>query len=300
MSAVPAFMAASPPRKNPSRILPHLRSPAAVLSLLVVFLILLCAVAPGLLSPNDPFQQALGRRLWAPAWLRETQGYLLGTDQLGRDIHSRMIHGTRVTLVISGLAVLIAGVIGTVVGMVAGYNGKWIDALVLRLIDMQLAFPVVLLVIAVVSVVGSSIPSLILVMGLSGWPQFARIVRSAVVSVRDLEYVEAARAIGASPLRIVLRHIGPNVLSATIVFATFEFSRMILIEATLSFLGLGVQPPTPTWGGMISEGQKYINQSWAASVFPGLAIAAAILAINTLGDVLRDALDPQLSAGSTR
>lgn len=278
----------------------HLRSPVAVTSLIVVGLALVTTLAPGLLAPHDPAEQSLLARLTPPSFLGGPEGHFLGTDQLGRDILSRIIYGARATLLISIAAVVISCSIGTTVGLVAGYNGGRTDALVLRLIDMQLAFPVILLVIAVVAVVGSSVLTLIVVLGISGWPQFARIVRAAVISVREMEYVEAARAIGAPALRVIFRHIGPNVLSATIVFATYELSRMILIEATLSFLGLGIQPPTPTWGGMISEGQKYISLAWAASVFPGIAIASTILAINMLGDVLRDALDPRLSGEDGR
>lgn len=273
----------------------HFSSPLAIASLVILFVVLACAIAPNVLAPEDPFQQNLAGRLLFPSAISDGSNYLLGSDQLGRDILSRIIYGARVTLFISVAAVLIAGAIGTTAGLIAGYNGGFIDAIVLRFIDMQLAFPVILLVIAVVAVVGPSLASLVVIMGLSGWPQFARIVRAAVISVRQLEYVDAARSIGASPLRIVFKHIAPNVLSATIVFATYELSRMILIEATLSFLGLGVQPPTPTWGGMISEGQKYISVAWPASVFPGIAIAGTILVINMLGDVLRDALDPYLS-----
>ena len=185
-------------------------------------------------------------------------------------------------------------IVGVAAGLVAGYNGGMTDAIILRLIDMQLAFPLILLVIAVVAVVGPSLGNLIIIMGLSGWPRFARIVRGSVLAVRGLEFVEAARSIGASRMRIMLRHILPNVLSAIIVYASFELARMILLESTLSFLGLGVQPPAPTWGSMISDGRKYIAQSWSVSLAPGVAIAAVILAFNILGDELRDALDPQL------
>uniref|UniRef100_UPI003854B24B ABC transporter permease n=2 Tax=unclassified Paenochrobactrum TaxID=2639760 RepID=UPI003854B24B len=278
----------------------HLHSPITLLSISILAMAVFAAFFPQLLSPHDPYQQNLLRRLALPSFAGGPEGYLLGTDQLGRDILSRIIYGARMTLLISVAAVAFSCIIGTCVGMIAGYNGGRTDAVVLRLIDMQLAFPVVLLVIAVVAVLGPSVPTLILVLGISGWPQFARIIRAAVISVRGQEYIEAARAIGANPVRIIFRHIGPNVLSATIVFATFELSRMILMEATLSFLGLGVQPPTPTWGGMISEGQKYISISWPASVFPGIAIAVTILSINMLGDVLRDALDPRLSKGEPR
>ncbi len=274
-----------------------LRAPAVLLSLLVVLLALSCALVPDLLAPHDPMAQSLVRRLRPPGFTSGGMTFPLGTDQLGRDVLSRIIHGARVTLVISTSAVAVAALVGTLAGLVGGYLGGVTDAILLRLVDMQLAFPVILLVIAVVGAVGASMPALVLTMGLSSWPGFARIVRSAVISVRETEFVEAARAVGATPMRIILRHVAPNVASATLVFVTFELSRMILVEATLSFLGIGVQPPTPSWGGMISEGQKYLSLSWTASFFPGLAIAATILAINMLGDLLRDALDPRDAEG---
>ncbi|CAH1653477.1 Dipeptide transport system permease protein DppC [Hyphomicrobiales bacterium] len=277
----------------------QLRSPVALISLLFLAVVLVCALFPSLIAPFDPYQQSIVRRLRPPSFLTGQGSNWLGTDQLGRDILSRIIYGTRVTLAISLAAVIIACVIGALMGLIAGYAGGWVDALVLRAIDAQLSFPVILLVIAVTAAIGASVPVLIVLMGISAWPQIARIVRADVISVRELEYVEAARAIGAPPIRIILKHIAPNVLSALIVVATYELSRMILIEATLSFLGLGVQPPTPTWGGMISEGQKYVQTAWASSVFPGAAITFTILAINMLGDALRDALDPRLANEQT-
>ncbi|MCG6121701.1 MAG: ABC transporter permease [Microvirga sp.] len=270
--------------------------PAAVVSIAIILLIVFCALFPGLVAPHDPYAQSLARRLKPPSFMAGgIEGYWLGTDHLGRDTLSRIIYGARVTMIVSVCAVVVSGIVGVALGLTAGFFGGWTDAVILRLIDTQLAFPVVLLVIAVVAVVGPSLASLIILMGLSAWPRFARIVRGSVLSVRGLEYVEAARAIGASKLRIMLRHILPNILSAIIVYASFELARMILLEATLSFLGLGVQPPDPTWGGMINDGKKYLTASTAVSLFPGLAIAAVILAFNLLGDELRDALDPQLS-----
>ncbi len=267
----------------------------ARLSLLVLALAFAFAIAPSLIAPRDAFVQDLSLRLLPPSWEPRGQAqYWLGTDQLGRDTVARIIHGARITLLVSVLAVVVSAVIGIAAGLAAGFHGGWTDAVILRLIDMQLAFPLILLVIAVVAVVGPSLTNLVIVMGLSGWPRFARIVRGSVLTVRHLEFVDAARAIGASQLRIMARHILPNIMSAIIVYASFEVARMILLEATLSFLGLGVQPPTPTWGGMISEGRRYVNQSWTVAVAPGIAIAAVILAFNILGDALRDALDPQL------
>jgi len=269
---------------------------AAVISTLFLLIMLVCALMPGLIAPRDPFLQELIQRLKPPSFMDGgAEGHLLGTDHLGRDTLSRIIYGARITLIVSVMAVCVSMVIGVAAGLSAGFFGGLPDAIILRLIDMQLAFPVILLVIAVVAVIGPSLTNLIIIMGLSGWPRFARIVRGAVLSVRDLEYVEAARAIGAGQLRIMTHHILPNILSAIIVYASFELARMILLEATLSFLGLGVQPPTPTWGGMISDGRDYISISWWVSLFPGIAIAAIILAFNILGDELRDALDPQLA-----
>jgi peptide/nickel transport system permease protein len=267
----------------------------ARLSLVILLLSLACALAPSLIAPRDAYAQDLALRLLPPVWDERGQaGYWLGADQLGRDTLSRIVHGARITLLVSVLAVLVSGVVGVAAGLAAGFYRGWTDAVILRLIDMQLAFPLILLVIAVVAVVGPSLTNLVIVMGLSGWPRFARIVRGSVLTVRHLEFVDAARALGASRPRVMAQHILPNILSAIIVYASFEVARMILLEATLSFLGLGVQPPTPTWGGMIAEGRRYLNQSWTVAIAPGLAIAAVILAFNILGDALRDALDPQL------
>ncbi len=273
-----------------------LRSPSSWLSLLLLGLMVLCALVPDLLSPHDPFQQELSKRLRGPIFSATADPqHLLGTDQLGRDVLSRIIHGARITLVISVLAVLLSSVLGAAVGLYAGYRGGLADLAIMRLIDMQLAFPVILLLIALVAVIGPSLTGLVLIMGLSGWPRFARVARSSVLSAKQMDYVDAARAIGAGPWRIMGQHILPNIMSALIVYASFELARMVLLEATLSFLGLGIQPPTPTWGGMINDGRQYIFHSWAVSFFPGLAILTLILIFNMLGDDLRDALDPHLA-----
>lgn len=287
-----------PPRRSQTlAVLRRLSTkPGAVFGIAVIALFVVFALVPDLIAPHDPQAQALVRRLKPPSFMdRGLDGFFLGTDQLGRDTLSRIIYGARVTLVVSLFAVAVSAFIGIWAGLAAGFFGGRTDGVILRLIDMQLAFPVVLLVIAIVAVVGPSLTNLVILMGLSAWPRFARIVRGSVLSVRGLEYVEAARSIGASKLRVMLRHILPNILSAIIVYASFELARMILLEATLSFLGLGVQPPTPTWGGMINDGKNYLSISWAVSLFPGIAIALIILAFNLLGDELRDALDPQLS-----
>lgn len=273
-----------------------LRKKAVLVGGIMLIIALVCALVPGLVAPHDPYDQTLILRLKPPSFMEGGRdGYFLGTDHLGRDTLSRIIYGARITLLVSLLAVAVSTVTGIAAGIAAGYFGGRTDAVILRLIDMQLAFPVILLVIAVVAVVGPSLTNLVIIMGLSGWPRMARIVRGAVLSVRGLEYIDAARAIGAGSWRIMTYHIMPNILSAIIVYASFELARMILLEATLSFLGLGVQPPTPTWGGMISDGRNYISLSPWVSLFPGLAIGVVILTFNILGDELRDALDPQLN-----
>jgi peptide/nickel transport system permease protein len=272
-----------------------LRRWTAKVSLAVLLLVLACAVAPHWLAPGDPFEQDLALRLVRPAWSEGgVPERLLGSDHLGRDLLSRMIFAARVTLLVAVLAVLGATVVGVGAGLASGYFGGWLDMLVMRLADVQLAFPVILLVVVVVAVVGPSITNLVLILALSGWPRIARIVRGSVLSVREQDFVSGARAAGSGDVKIMLKHILPNVASPIIVYASFEVARMILLEATMSFLGLGVQPPTPTWGGMINDGRGYLHISLAASLLPGLAIAATILACNLLGDDLRDALDPRL------
>lgn len=274
----------------------QLRRPGILLALAIVLVLCLMAAFPGLFTDQDPNSQSIMNRLKGPMFTdRAGVLHIMGTDQLGRDIWARIVHGSRITLLISIGAVLVSAVVGILLGLTAGYAGGLTDAVILRLVDTQLAFPIILLVIGVVTITGGSMLVLILLMGLSSWPTFARVIRSEVLSLREREFIEAARSIGASRLRIMLLHIAPNVLSAVMVVATFELSGMILIEATLSFLGVGVPPPTPTWGGMISEGQKYLSQAWTVSLFPGLFICLTILAINTLGDELRDLLDPRLA-----
>jgi peptide/nickel transport system permease protein len=272
-----------------------LRRWTAKASLAVLLLVVACAIAPEWLAPGDPFEQDLSLRLVGPAWSeRGVPERPLGSDHLGRDLLSRMIFAARVTMLVAVLAVLGATLVGVAAGLASGYFGGWLDTLVMRLADVQLAFPVILLVVVVVAVVGPSLTNLVLILALSGWPRIARIVRGSVLSVREQDFVNGARAAGSSDVKIMLKHILPNVASPIIVYASFEVARMILLEATMSFLGLGVQPPTPTWGGMINDGRGYLHLSLAASLLPGLAIAATILACNLLGDDLRDALDPRL------
>ena len=268
----------------------------ALLGLAVVVLVLLTALAAPLLSPFDPIEQDLGDlRLKAPGF-RDATGHVhpLGTDHLGRDLLARVIYGARPALLVGFAAVVISGVIGMAAGLVSGYFGGRVDDVLMRLADIQLAFPFILLAIAVIGVLGPSLTTIIVVIGVSSWVVYARIVRSAVLSLREREFVQAALALGSGDGRVLVRHILPNALTPWLVVATLDMARVIVIESALSFLGLGVQPPTPTWGGMLADGRVYITTAWWLATFPGLAILVTVLGINLFGDGLRDTLDPRL------
>jgi peptide/nickel transport system permease protein len=268
----------------------------ALFGLVVVAIVVLTAVAAPLLSPFDPIEQDLGdRRLKEPGF-RDAAGALhpLGTDHLGRDLMARVIYGARPALLVGFAAVAISGLIGMAAGLVSGYFGGRMDDLLMRLADIQLAFPFILLAIAVIGVLGPSLKTIIVVIGVSSWVVYARIVRGAVLTLREREFVQAAQALGAGDGRILVRHILPNVFTPWLVVATLDMARVIVIESALSFLGLGVQPPTPTWGGMLADGRVYISTAWWLATFPGLAILVTVLGINLFGDGLRDTLDPRL------
>ncbi len=260
----------------------------------VVLLGIVAAAAPWI-APHDPTRQALRGRL-APPTLEAPDGRarLFGTDTLGRDILSRVIYGARVSLVVGLAAVVIGGIVGATLGILAGFRGGWTDSLIMTLADAQLAFPFILLAIGIIAVLGPSFPTLIVVVGLSGWVSYARILRAQVLVLRSREFVDAILALGGSTPRIVLKHVLPNVLSTLVVIATLELARAIVLEATLSFLGLGIQPPTPSWGGMIYEGREYLDSAWWISTFPGLVLMLTSLVVSRTGDWLRDVLDPTL------
>ena len=262
---------------------------------LFVLALTLVAVAAPWLAPQDPTRQSLRGRLAAPT-LEGADGraHLLGTDHLGRDVLSRVIWGARVSLLVGFAAVVVGGLVGATLGIVAGYRGSWADSAIMTLADAQLAFPFILLAIGIIAVLGPSFPTLIVVIGLSGWMSYARVLRSQVLVLRSREFVDAIHALGGSVGRVVVRHILPNVLSSLVVIATLELARSIVLEATLSFLGLGIQPPTPSWGGMVHEGREYLDSAWWISTVPGLVLMLTSLVVSRTGDWLRDLLDPTL------
>ena len=260
-----------------------------------VLVLALVAVAAPWLAPQDPERTSLRVRLLAPTLeAADGRAHALGTDHLGRDVLSRLVYGARVSLIVGFAAVVVGGLVGSALGVVAGFRRGWLDTVVMTLADAQLAFPFILLAIGIIAVLGPSFPTLILVIGLSGWVSYARVLRAQVLGLRTREFVDAVQALGGSAVRVVLRHIVPNILSSLIVIATLELARAIVLEATLSFLGLGIQPPTPSWGGMIYEGREYLDSAWWISTWPGLVLMATSLVVSRTGDWLRDLLDPTL------
>jgi len=267
----------------------------AVFGLSVLLVIGGAAVLAPQLAPWDPARQMLMKRLRPPMWQeRGLREHPLGTDHLGRDILSRILHGGRISLGVGLTAVTLSALIGVTLGLLAGFFGGRADALIMRVVDVFLAIPYILLAMGVVFALGPSLLNVILVMAVTRWVQFARIVRADVLSIREREFVAGARARGNRALRLLLRHVLPNALTPIIVVATLELAFMIIYESALSFLGLGVQPPTPTWGWMLSDGRNYVATAWWLATLPGLAIMLTVLAVNLLGDWLRDTLDPRL------
>jgi peptide/nickel transport system permease protein len=272
------------------------RRRTAVFGLAVVVVVLLAAFFAPWIVPFDPLEQDINQRLKEPGWQTAVgRVHLLGTDHLGRDILARVIFGARIALVVGLSAVLISGVLGMAIGLIAGYFGGKVDDFFMRLADIQLAFPFILLAIAVIGVLGPSLRNIIIVIGVSSWVVYARVVRGEVLSIREREFVQAAIALGSRDGRVLVRHVLPNAFTPWLVVATLDMARVIVTESALSFLGLGVQPPTPTWGGMLADGRVYLSTAWWLATFPGLAILVTVLGINLLGDGLRDTLDPRLN-----
>ena len=278
------------PLRSRRRSRPLLRVSPFVL-LLAAFVVV--ALIPQLLAPHDPNATDLALRLRAPGFRAGGQTYWLGTDSLGRDQLSRVLWGARVSLVVSVAAVLAAGVIGSALGIMAGYFGGWLGAVVMRAADLVLSIPFFLLAILTVVVLGPSLLNLIIVLGLVRWPRYARVAFGQTLDTKNRDFVQASRAIGAGSFRLITRHIVPDVLPALIVVATLEVGLMILYEAALSFIGLGVQPPTASWGSMLAEGQKYVESAWWLATFPGLALFLVVVSVNLIGDFARDLLDPK-------
>ncbi|MBM4305856.1 MAG: ABC transporter permease [Deltaproteobacteria bacterium] len=259
-----------------------------LLGILFTAVVVLMALLAGVLSPHDYSRQDLPNALKPPFWADGGKWTNpLGTDHLGRDILSRIFHGARASLLVGVGSVLIASIIGIFLGLISGFYGRWVDSLIMRIADVQLSFPPIFLAIALMAFIPPSLSSLILVLGVVTWVQFGRVSRGSTLSVKEKDYVEAARSLGTSNINIMLRHILPNILSPLVVIATVSMSWMILAEAGLSFLGLGVQPPTPAWGSMLSEGRTYFGIAWWYATFPGLAIFVTVLGLNMLGDGLR-------------
>lgn len=272
-----------------------IRRRTALFGLVVLVAVIGAAALAPLLAPFDPIEQDITQRLKPPGGADERgRVHLLGTDHLGRDILSRILFGSRIALVVAFSAVAIAGILGLGIGLVSGYFGGRVDDVFMRLADIQLAFPFILLAIAVIGVLGPNLRNIIIVVGISGWVVYARIVRAEVLSLREREFVQAAIAMGSANRRVILRHIVPNAFTPWLVIATLDMARVIILESALSFLGLGVQPPTPTWGGMLADGRVYLSTAWWLATFPGLAILLTVLGINLLGDGLRDTFDPRL------
>lgn len=267
--------------------------PILALSILGTFIAL--ALFADWISPTSPTAMSLRERMLPPAWLdKGTVDHLLGTDRIGRDILSRIIHGARVSLAAGAVAVLVGGLVGSVLGLVSGYFGRWIDAVIMRLTDTMLSLPIILIALLFAVSLGPSFTNLIIVLGLVMWARFARLVRGEVLTLKERDFVALAKVGGCSSLRIMLRHIFPNLVNPLMVLATLQIGWVIIVEASLSFLGAGIPPPAPSWGSMIADGRGHVATAWWMSLFPGLTLVLAVLSVNMLGDWLRDHLDPRL------
>jgi len=262
-------------------------------SILILIVLLFAALAP-VIAPS-PTKQDLAARLGPPLWCgAQSHGHLLGTDPLGRDLFSRILWGSHVSLLVGFIAVVIAGGIGVPIGIIAGLYGGWLDTVLMRIADIQLAFPDILLALAIISVTGPSLLNIILSIVICTWVRYARVARGSTLVVRETAYVEAARALGASSFRILARHVLPNIATPIIILGTLQVGRAIITESALSFLGLGIPPPTPSWGSMLAEGREYLMIAWWIAMFPGIAILVAVLGVNLIGNGLRLVLDPKL------
>lgn len=276
------------------------RDPGAWVGAAALCGVLLVALLAPHLAPMDPEAQDIVHRLMPPLSASAGHRFWLGSDQLGRDLLSRIIFGSRISLVVGLSAVALSAVVGTAVGVVSGYIGRGWDDLLMRITDVQLAFPSILLSLAIVAVLGAGVRNLIAVLALSGWVGYARVTRSRVLGIRQQEYIDAAKTLGARDGRIILRHVVPNVVPSVLTIASFSLGGMITAEAALTFLGLGIPSNIPSWGGMLTDGAQYLSVAWWLATFPGAAIVVTVLATNLIGDWLRDVLDPRAESGSLR
>ena len=260
----------------------------------VVVLFLLVALLAPLIAPYNPNAQNLLGRMKTPGTTSRAFLYLLGSDELGRDLLTRLIYGARVSLAVAFASAILSGTVGVLLGMLAGYLRGWVEMLVMRVVDVFLSVPAILLAIITVAVMGPGLVNVIVVLALTRWPRYARVAYGQTLGIANAPYVRLATLMGAGPLRILFRHILPNIIGAVTVVATLEFGLMVLFEAGLSFLGLGVQPPTASWGAMLSTGRNYLATAWWIATFPGVCLFLLVLSINLIGDDLRDRFDPRL------
>ena len=288
------LVAAVPSRIRGSWTLRRFRR-VPIIPLLILILFVIVGVGATWIAPHDPTQTNLRDRNQPPAWLEGGDSrYLMGTDHLGRDVYSRVIHGARISLIVASMVILVGNTIGVVIGLLSGWYGGWVDEFCMRLVDVKLAIPTILLALVLVLALGQTFILIVGVLAITIWPRIARNVRGEVLQLKTLDYVALAQVAGASTPRILTVHIFPGVINTLIVLTTLEIGIVILLESTLSFLGAGVPPPTPAWGSMVAEGRDRIAVAWWISTIPGLAILIVVMAANLFGDWLRDVLDPKL------
>ncbi len=278
-----------------SRMVYSLRQrPSRAIGLIILLGIILMAIFAPFITSQAPEATSFALRFKPPFWVEgSVSPHFLGTDQLGRDMWTRIVYGARISLIIGMMAMLVAGPIGVVLGLISGYAGKSVDVVIMRIADAQLSIPAILLAVTIIAVLGRSLIILILVLGITKWVEYARIARAEVLSLKETDFVLAARTVGAKPTRLIFRHMLPNVMTPILVLASFSVAEMILAEASLSFLGLGVQPPDPSWGSMIADGRNYLSNAWWVTTWPGIAILVTVLAINFVGDWLTEVLQPR-------
>lgn len=270
------------------------KNATGLIGIVLLFSAVFAAVAGPEVYQVDPDRAKITQRLIPPVLCGGSMEYPLGTDQIGRDILSRLLHGARISLLVACFSVLISISVGVPIGLITGYRGGTLDDVIMRVGDAQLSIPFLIMAITIIAILGPSLRNVIIILGVTGWIQFGRMVRAETLKLKEEEYITAAKALGASELRILTVHILPNTAPIIIVIATFQFALMVIVEASLSFLGLGVPPPTASWGAMINDGRSYLQVAWWLTTIPGLAITAVVLGTNLFGDWLRDYLDPQL------